>query len=731
MAAKVNGGFTTAIAVTSGVPEQTGELQLLAAATDTEAAQTYTPAADATLVLDASNRSGGGLAGAMTIAMEERLSGAAGAWAATMTTSPAQNWSAIVVGFTPAGLTDGAFDDASFDANSFWTGPVAPTGQTVVLGLAVETDSSSPITKTKRRSLGQAAETDTSATIAKKKARALSQATETDTASTITKRKARLLALALETDSTFPLTVRVPTVVVLGQALETDTPQPVTKAKRRTVALAQETDLGLAVTKVKRRTIPLAQETDLGLTATRRKTRTLGQATEANTSSAVTKRKQRTVGQAVETDTGFALALRRKLRTLTQATETDTASTITKRKLRTVNQALETDTAAPVVLRSKLRTLGITIESDTALGIGKSVVRLLGLATENDAPLALLRRAKVRALGQAVETDVAQPLKGFGIKRLLGLVTETDTPFALVRNKAKQLGLTTETDTPFGKQISPGIAGTLDFESFALGTLGPALSWSAFYTSTVSNANDLVVDATHVHSGTKSLLWNIQVATGASAHAYGGRTADNSVQGEDIVEGQLWVWPSRTMNLQGRFDIHGPTGTFLAFVAGSQVSCPAGQWSLLTVRAAMPATAMRVLPTVQVPGATLVGDQIWIDNISVSRYSMRLKKTRLLGQILESNIAQALLRRTKLRRINLAQETDLGLVLKKLKRLVLGQTTEEDTAFPLKPLRFPPVEFQTIEQSLDSSLTQESNGQSFEQEGQQSLVQSGQTQEFQ
>src|SRR3954468_6207457 len=298
MAAKVNGGFTTAIAVTSGVPEQTGELQLLAAATDTEAAQTYTPAADATLVLDASNRSGGGLAGAMTIAMEERLSGAAGAWAATMTTSPAQNWSAIVVGFTPAGLADGAFDDASFDANSFWTGPVAPTGQTVVLGLAVEADSSSPITKTKRRSLGQAAETDTAATIAKKKARVLSQAAETDTASTITKRKARLLALALETDSTFPLTVRVPTVVVLGQALETDTPQPATKAKRRTVALAQETDLGLAVTKVKRRTIPLAQETDLGLTATRRKTRTLGQATEANTSSAVTKRKQRTVGQA-------------------------------------------------------------------------------------------------------------------------------------------------------------------------------------------------------------------------------------------------------------------------------------------------------------------------------------------------------------------------------------------------------------------------------------------------
>src|SRR3954447_641267 len=648
-----------------------------------------------------------------------------------MTTSPAQNWSAIVVGFTPAGLADGAFDDASFDANSFWTGPVAPTGQTVVLGLAVEADSSSPITKTKRRSLGQAAETDTSATIAKKKARALSQATETDTASTITKRKARLLALALETDSTFPLTVRVPTVVVLGQALETDTPQPATKAKRRTVALAQETDLGLAVTKVKRRTIPLAQETDLGLTATRRKTRTLGQATEANTSSAVTKRKQRTVGQAVETDTGFALALRRKLRTLTQATETDTASTITKRKLRTVNQALETDTAAPVALRSKLRTLGITIESDTALGIGKSVVRLLGLATENDAPLALLRRAKVRALGQAVETDVALPLKGFGIKRLLGLVTEANTPLALTMRKALQLGQATETDSLFGKAIGTPIANGFDFENWPLGTLGPALSWSAFYTAAVSNANDLSVDNTRAHRGTQSLLWNVQVATGGSAHAYGSRTTDNSVQGGDVIDGLLWVWPTRTVDLRARFDIHGPTGAFLAFAAGTIITCPANQWTALSIRTTMPATAMRVLPSIQFNGATVVGDQVWIDDISVLRASFRRKKTRLLSQILESNIAQALLRRTKLRRINLAQETDLGLVLRKLKRLVLGQTTEEDTAFPLKPLRFPPVEYQTIEQSLDSSLVQESNGQSFEQEGQQSLVQSGQTQEFQ
>jgi hypothetical protein len=117
-----------------------GQLDVFGGTTDTEAAQTYTAGSGWTLSLDSGSRSGGNLAGAQTMAMEYILSGATGSLTGHLTTSPGQNWGAMIESFidtpssdTTSPTTPGSFISTAQDASSAsfsWTASTDNVGVT-------------------------------------------------------------------------------------------------------------------------------------------------------------------------------------------------------------------------------------------------------------------------------------------------------------------------------------------------------------------------------------------------------------------------------------------------------------------------------------------------------------------------------------------------------------------------------------------------------------------------
>jgi hypothetical protein len=123
--------------------------------------------------------------------------------------------------------------------------------KTKTVGLAAETDTALPAAHFKTRTVGQAQETDSALAATHSRVKTVGQAQETDSALAATHRRARIVGQAQETDSALSL-VPAGHVVAVGQAQEIDTalglvPQP----RRVVVGLAVETDTALAATAVK------------------------------------------------------------------------------------------------------------------------------------------------------------------------------------------------------------------------------------------------------------------------------------------------------------------------------------------------------------------------------------------------------------------------------------------------------------------------------------------------
>lgn len=134
---------------------------------------------------------------------------------------------------------------------------------TLSLGLALETDTATPMTREKLRTLGLATETDTTLALAALKIRTLGIASETDTALALVREKLRSLGIVSETDAAQPFLREK--LRSLGIATETDAALALARLKQRTLGVVSETDAAQVFSRLKQRTLGIATETDLAL----------------------------------------------------------------------------------------------------------------------------------------------------------------------------------------------------------------------------------------------------------------------------------------------------------------------------------------------------------------------------------------------------------------------------------------------------------------------------------
>lgn len=208
------------------------------------------------------------------------------------------------------GTTD-VTDATTSDAASYleYPGTLSFAGQTVVVGQAVETDLSQPVSRLKASAVAQVLESDLAQAVGPLKRSAVAQALETDLAQPIAwAPKHRLISLATETDLAQALTRRKAQAV--AQALETDLSQTVGRLKQKTVEQSTETDTAHPLVAPKIISVLQALETDLSQAVGRLKAKVLGQASETDLAQPVTRNPiARLIGMAVETDIAQAISV--------------------------------------------------------------------------------------------------------------------------------------------------------------------------------------------------------------------------------------------------------------------------------------------------------------------------------------------------------------------------------------------------------------------------------------
>ena len=258
------------------------------------------------------------------------------------------------------------------------TGLAATVARTLAAGQALETDSAFPAGVARTLAAGLATETDTALAAAVARALGVGQALETDSAFAVTFARALAIGQALETDSALPAIVSG--ALAIGQALETDSALAASSAKLAAVGLATETDTALAAGAGKARALGQALETDSALPVAL--PAGIGLATETDTALAANSAKLRAVGLATETNTGFG-ATPFQAFPIGQAIETDSAFAATWSKAAEVGQALETDSSLAAT-GAKLAAAGLALETDSAFGVTFFKATTIGLALEID-----------------------------------------------------------------------------------------------------------------------------------------------------------------------------------------------------------------------------------------------------------------------------------------------------------------------------------------------------------
>ena len=270
-----------------------------------------------------------------------------------------QNWSKSKGG-------DGVHIEVDF-AEFTGTYTVAAATQTVVVGIAAETDSSFPVAPVKPifQTVGLVSETDTAPTVAPVKPITVTVGltVETDTALLITPSLAGtqtvIIGLVSESDTTPAVTPVKPIFQTVGVAAESDTVLSVTPVKPITVlvGLSAELNSALSFTAVKPiiQAVGISSETDAALAIEPVKPIVIpvGIATETSTALTITIVRMVVVGIAVEVDTAFTITPALPVFIpIGIATSLDTALPIT-----------------PFILNPIVVLLGIAIEVNIALAI--------------------------------------------------------------------------------------------------------------------------------------------------------------------------------------------------------------------------------------------------------------------------------------------------------------------------------------------------------------------------
>lgn len=319
---------------------------------------------------------------------------------------------------------------------------VAPTGQTVTIGRATETNTASAIGHSKVDFLSLATETNTASAIKPVHSLAIGRATETDTASPLGHAKIGYANRATETNTARPIghsKVGYPQL-----ATETDTARIVGHSKIGYPQRASETDTASSIGHNKTGTIGRGNETDTASPVRPIRTVNVNRATETNTASSVGHSKTGYANRATETDTARALTKSRAI-SIGRVTETDTASAIGHGRSINVGRATETDTAYPVG-HNKVGYANRATETDTARVIGHAKVGYIGRAIETDTASPMTRGGKTIGVTRATETDTARSITPSHSKAFTG-ATETNTASQIRYARGATLSRGTETNT--------------------------------------------------------------------------------------------------------------------------------------------------------------------------------------------------------------------------------------------------------------------------------------------
>jgi len=132
--------------------------------------------------------------------------------------------------------------------------------QFIDFGQAVETDSTFPMARMKRRAFGLAAEADSAGLLSAEKLRQIGQAVEVELAQPVAHRRERRMGLAAEVESAG--TVHPTRLVLLGLPVETDAAFPLTYSRHLLIGLPAEADEALSMGRVASIVLGLATETD-------------------------------------------------------------------------------------------------------------------------------------------------------------------------------------------------------------------------------------------------------------------------------------------------------------------------------------------------------------------------------------------------------------------------------------------------------------------------------------
>lgn len=248
---------------------------------------------------------------------------------------------------------------------------MAATGQTVVTGLATETDTvPGALVVAKSKAVGLTTESDTvpGALLVIKLALG-GLPTETDTVpGALAVVKAKAVGLTTETDSTLAL-IAPTKIIVTGLCTETDSALAVAADKAIDITAADEQDDTLGATVVMSHIVA--------------------------------------VGLTTETDSSLAVAAKTKSLVVGLTTETSSTFSLAKQKTLVTGLPVESQEAlaATVVVDSTIVvTVGQTTETDDALAVAPSKSIVTGLATETGSLLSLSFK-KSRLTGLPEETD--------------------------------------------------------------------------------------------------------------------------------------------------------------------------------------------------------------------------------------------------------------------------------------------------------------------------------------
>ena len=585
----------------------------------------------------------------------------------------------------------------------------------IVLGVAVEADTSPSIQPLRTYSLGVASEADTAPTITPVVVQfvTLGVATEADTSQPITHAKAVTLGNAIEADTS--QSIQPQRTYALGIASEADTGLSIVHAKAVTLSAAIEADTGLPVQPLRTYALGIATETDTGQSIQPLRAYVLGIATEADTGQAFVHSKAVTLGAAVEADTSQAFSVLKE-QVIGVATEADTAQAMGSTKEQVIGVATEADTSTSIQ-PERIYVLGVASEADTAPAItvvGAQVVTL-GVASEADTSTAI-QPQRTYALGTAVETNTAQTF-GRAKDQALGVAIEADTGTAISVLKEQIIGVASEADT--GQPIQPQRA-------YSLGTAqetdtGQSFVHSKAVTLNVASEADTSIIIRPVRAYVLGVAIEADTAPAmgnAKGQVIGVATeADTaqSIQPERIytlgtaVEADTGVAFS-TLKEQA-LGIAVEADTSQAFVhskavtLGTAVEADTSQaFSTLKEQVLGIATEADTAPAMAVSAdkVRLISPAIEADTSQpfqpLRTYSVGIateadtgvsitpERTYALGTAVEADTAQAL-GIAKDQSIGIAVEADTGVSIQPLRVYDIGVATEADTGQPITPNR--------------------------------------------